>query len=257
MHSLNPAKIELIMCDADGNLFPSEEPAFEASAQIVNHLMGNLGASRRFSASELRLATTGQNFRRTAQQLSAAAGRPLSEEDLEPWVKREVDEVTAHLARVLQPDAAVQQALGTLSRRFGLAAVTSSALKRLNACLEACGLGAFFPPDRRFSAEDSLPVAQSKPRPDIYLHALACTTIPAERALAIEDAVAGVTSARAAGVRAIGNVGFVGLAERPMRERELRAAGAEAVFHSWDEIVAFVTGGERLDGQPATAGAGA
>jgi beta-phosphoglucomutase-like phosphatase (HAD superfamily) len=101
-------------------------------------------------------------------------------------------------------------------------------------------------------------VAQSKPRPDIYLHALACTTIPAERTLAIEDSVAGVSSARAAGVRTIGNVGFVASAERPTRQRELRAAGAETICHSWDEIVAFImAGGKPLDGHAATAGAGA
>jgi drug/metabolite transporter (DMT)-like permease len=50
------------------------------------------------------------------------------------------------------------------------------------------------------------------------------------QALAIEDAVAGVRSAVAAGFPTVGNVQFVAPAERPARIVALREAGAAAVF---------------------------
>ena len=49
----------VLLCDADGNLFPSEEPVFVASAEVTNRFMASLGLSRRFDPEELRLATTG------------------------------------------------------------------------------------------------------------------------------------------------------------------------------------------------------
>jgi hypothetical protein len=52
--------------DADGNLFPSEEPAFEASTEVTNALLASYGISIEFDPEELRLATTGKNFRTTS-----------------------------------------------------------------------------------------------------------------------------------------------------------------------------------------------
>ena len=64
--------VRVVLCDADGNLFPSEEPAFEASAEVTNRYLAALGSDRRFTAEELRLATTGRNFRTTAADLATA-----------------------------------------------------------------------------------------------------------------------------------------------------------------------------------------
>ena len=36
------ARLEVLLCDADGNLFPSEEPAFVASADVTNRLLADL-----------------------------------------------------------------------------------------------------------------------------------------------------------------------------------------------------------------------
>jgi len=44
--------IEALLCDADGCLFPSEEPAFEASAIVTNEFLAEVGATRRFTAEE-------------------------------------------------------------------------------------------------------------------------------------------------------------------------------------------------------------
>ena len=47
------ARLEALLCDADGNLFPSEEPAFEASVQVTNAFLASLGSDRRYTADDL------------------------------------------------------------------------------------------------------------------------------------------------------------------------------------------------------------
>src|SRR3954447_24064760 len=114
---------DVLLCDADGCLFASEEPAFAASAGVTNRLLAELGSRRRFEAEELRLATTGKNFRSTARWLAAQEGLPLDDIRLEHWVEVEKREVTAHLASVLRPDPAVSAALTALSSSHRLAVV--------------------------------------------------------------------------------------------------------------------------------------
>ena len=240
MSAFEPAAVEILLCDADGNLFPSEEPAFVASAEVTNNLMEALGVGRRYEPQELRLATTGMNFRRTAAALADAHGVALGTAELERWVAEEKRRVTAHLGRVLRPDPEVTEPLRALAGRLGLAAVSSSASARLDACFEATGLAALIPPGRRFSAEDSLPVPASKPDPAIYALAGERLGVAGRRALAVEDAVPGVQSAAGAGFPVAGNVMFVPPGEREQRRRELLDAGAVTVVESWRELEALL-----------------
>ena len=93
--------------------------------------------------------------------------------------------------------------------RLRLALVSSSALSRLDACLGATALDELFPPSMRFSAEDSLPRPASKPDPAVYRLAGERLRVSGARALAVEDATAGVCSAVAAGFPVVGNTAFV------------------------------------------------
>ena len=241
--------IEVLLCDADGNLFPSEEPAFAASAVVTNRLLGELGVAERFTADELRRAALGRTFRAMATDLARAHGATLDPVSLERWVETERREVVAHLGRVLAPDPAVLAAVDRLAQRMRLAVVSSSAISRLAACFTATGLDGPFPVEARFSAEDSLPVPASKPDPAVYVHAGAALGVTGETAVAVEDAPAGVRSAAGAGFPVVGNLAFVPGAERAEREAELRAAGATAVVASWDELVGLldpVAAGEAL-----------
>jgi beta-phosphoglucomutase-like phosphatase (HAD superfamily) len=103
-----------------------------------------------------------------------------------------------------------------------------------------------------FSAEDSLPVPTSKPDPAVYLHAGQVLGVEAHQGLAIEDSVAGVTSAVAAGYATVGNVMFVLPDERDGRRAELIDAGAVAITDSWRALAdvllssAVAVGGTRL-----------
>lgn len=227
-------RLEVLLLDADGNLFPSEEPAFVASAAVTNRFLASLGVDRSFAPDELRLATTGMNFRTTALRLAEEHGH--ADVDVEPWVEEERRAVTDHLARTLLPDRATLTALTALSAYLPLAAVSSSALARLAGCFTATELDQLIPPDRRFSAEDSLPTPTSKPDPAVYLHACQQMGVDPERALAVEDSVPGALSAINAGCPTIGNVGYVGPSERTQRTSDLLDAGVLAVVGSWSEL---------------------
>jgi beta-phosphoglucomutase-like phosphatase (HAD superfamily) len=232
---------DVLLCDADGNLFPSEEPAFAASAEVTNRMLAELGSERSYDPAGLRAEAVGRNFRSTALELAARHGLTLPAATLERYVEEERRTVTAYLARVLRPDPAVQESLSALTRRYRLAAVSSSATARLDVCFRAAGLDEFFPAHVRFSAEDSLPVPTSKPDPAIYRHAGEVMGVSGEQALAIEDAKSGVLSAVAAGFPTIGNMVFVPLDERASRRQALADAGALLTVESWAELVDVVS----------------
>lgn len=232
-------QLQALLCDADGNLFPSEEPAFAASARVTNQLLSSLGVQKVYSADELRRSTTGLPFRRTAAALAAAHGVPTVD-DLEQWVEREKEVVTAHLGATLRPDREVLEPLRAFAPHLDLAVVSSSATSRVLQCLAATGLDALIPAERVFSAEDSLPAPRGKPDPAVYEFACTRLGIAPEEGLAVEDSVPGVRSAVAAGCPTIGNVQFVPLAERPQRIAELLDAGVLAVVSSWRELAGLL-----------------
>ncbi|MBE2319438.1 HAD family phosphatase [Solirubrobacter sp. CPCC 204708] len=234
--TLSPNAVEVLLCDADGNLFRSEEPAFEASASVTNRLLAELGIDRRYEPDELRREAMGRNFRATAVWLAARHGAAIEPQRLDGFVAQERLEVIEHLSRVLTPDLSVQRPLRRLRDRYQLAVVSSSALSRLAACFTAAGLDDLFPPHARISAEDSLEIPTSKPDPAVYAFAAHQCSVPTERALAVEDAVAGVQSAVAAGIPVVGNLHFVEEHERAERTTALLEAGAAEVVESWDAL---------------------
>jgi beta-phosphoglucomutase-like phosphatase (HAD superfamily) len=239
--SFDPKAVEVLLCDADGTLFPSEELAFAASAEVTNRLLREVGAPTRYAPDELRREAVGRSFRSMVLELAARNGVQLSEAVLERYVATEKRDVTAHLGRVLRPDPRVLGCVSQLGRWFRLAVVSSSASSRLNACFRATGLAELFPSAVRFSAEDSLPAPASKPDPAVYRFAAQQLGVNGARGLAVEDAPAGVVSAVAAGFPVVGNLAFVPEPERAARARALREAGAAAVVDSWAKLCELLT----------------
>jgi HAD superfamily hydrolase (TIGR01509 family) len=241
---LDLTSVTTLLCDADGTLFASEEPAFDASVTVTNRCLERFGATERFTAEQLRLAANGKSFRASITDLARTHGVPVQSAafaaDLDGWVAEENEVVTRHLAGVLAPDAGVSTPLRELQRDFGLALVTSSALTRIDACLKATDLAALFPQSRRFSAQDSLPVPTSKPDPAVYQLTLRQLGLDPSSALAVEDAVAGAQSAVAAGLYTVGMLCFVPPAERAQRVLDLQRVGVGALVDSWDELAALL-----------------
>jgi HAD superfamily hydrolase (TIGR01509 family) len=255
-----PSDVRVLLLDADGNLFPSEEPAFVASADVTNRFLASLGVPARYTAQHLLATTTGKNFRTTAVDLAVAHGvavdpavraggdgggnaPSLTAAVLEDWVAEEKVVVSDYLGRVLRPDPAVLNPLRRLAARYPVAAVSSSALARLDKCFRAAGLAELIPAGRRFSAEDSLRQPTSKPDPAVYRYAAERLGVLPEHALAVEDSVPGAQSAVAAGITTVGNVVFVPPAERPARRAALAEAGVSAVIESWEELAAALLDG--------------
>ena len=238
--TLSPPHIEALLCDADGNLFPSEEPAFEASSEVLNELLAELGIDLVLDGEELRRRASGRNFRSIAAELAESHGVDTERLDLERWVAEEKARVTSHLGAVLEPDPRVLDPLRALASEYELVVVSSSALSRLDACFRATALDELFPPEKRYSAEDSLAKPMSKPDPSIYRFATEEMGVAPAATLAIEDAAPGVQSAVGAGCPVVGNILFVPADEREARAEELRAHGAPAIVESWEELRALL-----------------
>ncbi|MGK5679779.1 HAD family hydrolase [Actinoplanes sp. URMC 104] len=237
--ALRGADVRVLLLDADGNLFPSEEPAFVASAGVTNRFLASLGVTATYTPDYLLATTTGRNFRTTAIDLARANGvsaATLTPEHLDGWVAQEKQVVSDYLGSVLRPDPAVLDPLRRLAGHYRLAAVSSSALSRLDACFRATGLAELIPPASRFSAEDSLARPTSKPDPAVYLFAAERLGVAPESALAIEDSLPGAQSAVAAGIPTVGNLMFVAPGDRDSRRAAFTEAGVRRVIDSWGEL---------------------
>jgi beta-phosphoglucomutase-like phosphatase (HAD superfamily) len=246
-NSLNGADLRVLLLDADGNLFPSEEPAFVASADVTNRFLASLGVSASYTAGHLLATTTGKNFRTTAVDLARAHGVTVDGEGaaltpamLDDWVAEEKKVVSEYLGQVLRPDPDVLGPLRRLAGRYEFAAVSSSALSRLDECFRATGLAGLLPPERRYSAEDSLPRPTSKPDPAIYRYAAEQLGVSPDQALAVEDSLPGAQSAVAAGIATVGNLTFVPPEDRDARRTVLLEAGAATVIESWEELATML-----------------
>lgn len=117
-----------------------------------------------------------------------------------------------------------------LAARYALAVASGSLRTAIAGVLELRGLHRYF--RHAISVQD---VAHGKPAPDLFLRAAAMLGVPPAAAVVIEDSFAGVTGARAAGMRVIG-ITNTSTAER-LRD-------ADAVVSNYDEVRKLLLGGE-------------
>jgi beta-phosphoglucomutase len=135
------------------------------------------------------------------------------------------DEMLRLLAEDMQPLPGAVDFLESLSRlgiRIGLA--TSAGTRRAHGTLKELGLSHYF---AAIVTGDE--VAMGKPDPAIYLLVAERLNETPENLVAVEDAVSGVKSARAAGMRCVG----IASAERAA---PLRAAGADPVVPDFQSL---------------------
>jgi beta-phosphoglucomutase-like phosphatase (HAD superfamily) len=112
-------------------------------------------------------------------------------------------------------------------------------MSRVTASVRRAGLQQIFG-ERIFSAEQ---VARPKPYPDVYLFAAQTLGVEPSRCIVVEDSVAGLNAARAAGMKTIA---FVGASHIPDGYADaLRKMGMTRIMKHMDELPALIEAGLR------------
>ena len=181
----------------------------------------------------------GQNFRGVVKGMEKKYDFTLSDEQREGYVKQEENRVIATLEKKAQPCVGCNEELDKLakSKKYGMAVVSSSALRRVQASIKKVDQEKYFPPDHVFSAATSLPVPTTKPDPAIYLHACKEIGVKPEECVAVEDSKSGTLSAVRAGIPTIA---YVGSYHNPEKAKDvadmLVQNGAKVVMNHWSEF---------------------
>ena len=111
---------------------------------------------------------------------------------------------------------------------------SSSHVERIRLSLGLTGLDRYFG-DAIFSTHQ---VARGKPAPDVFLHAARAMEVEPARSLVIEDSLAGVQGAVAAGMRVIGFLGGQHIGRG--HGAALREAGASLVTPHWSSVAKWL-----------------
>ena len=203
---------DLLVFDCDGVLVDSETVACRVDAELFAEIGIEIGVE------EIRERFVGGSSGQMCETLAREHGVAIGE----AFRRRLLDTVLARFETELTAIPGVADALERLP--FPRCVASSSEPHRIRRSLELTGLLAQFDP-HLFSAKM---VARGKPAPDVFLLAAARMGAAPARCLAIEDSVAGVTAARAAGMSVLGFAG--GWHCGPGLPPRLLAAGAARVF---------------------------
>jgi FGGY-family pentulose kinase/HAD superfamily hydrolase (TIGR01509 family) len=226
---------ELVIFDCDGVLIDSEVIALGVTRRRLSE------AGLRLTDEETRERFLGLRLDSVMRRIETELGAPLPEEFAGDLSR----EILSAFARELKGVEGVRQAVGELRARVCVA--SSSAPERLRFALRVTGYEALFAPNIFSAAE----VAEGKPSPDLFLHAARAMGAAPKDCLVIEDSVAGVAAARAAGMTVFG---FVGASHfSPLDEgADLTAVGAELIFDDMARLPDLVAArAARADAQGA------
>ena len=193
----------------------------------------------RYTGEQLIKDFVGQNFRGMMVSLQKKYDFEIDAEKLEEYVTKEEDKVIAKLNAKAKPCIGASEELEKIfaAQKYGMAVVSSSALRRVLASIRKVGQDKFFDEDKVFSAASSLPKPTSKPDPAIYLHALEKVGKTAAETVAIEDSKSGALSAIRAGIPVIAYVGsYNGEDTQNAMAKALTDLGAKTVMYNWSEF---------------------
>jgi HAD superfamily hydrolase (TIGR01509 family) len=221
---------DLVIFDCDGVLIDSEVIACRVRADYLTEI----GFTT--SIAEINERYIGISMAAMLADLEARHGRKLPA-GLPEALRRHV---MAAFEKELRPMPGVVDMLDQLACRMCVA--SSGMPERVARSLSLVGLLARFTPNI-FSAEE---VAHGKPAPDLFLHAAERMGVGPTRCLVIEDSIAGVTAARAAGMTVFGFVG--GGHCGPHHAGHLRTAGADAVLGDMAQLANAITLGVTVAG---------
>ena len=181
----------MVIFDCDGVLVDSEVIALG----VMRRRLGEAGL--RLTDQETRERFLGRRLDSSLRGIETELGRAIAR-DFRDDLSREI---LSAFARELKGVEGVRQAVGGLRARVCVA--SSSGPERLRLALRVAGYETLFAPNIFSAAE----VAEGKPSPDLFLFAARAMGVEPKDCLVIEDSVAGVAAARAAGMTVFGFVG--------------------------------------------------
>ncbi|QPO12884.1 HAD family phosphatase [Thalassospira sp. A40-3] len=208
----------VVLFDCDGVLVNSEPISLATLVDVLDHFNAPLSlrdVSDRF---------TGRSSSAPIEYIKTQTGRDVSAEFKPYYYKMLFDRYDRDLTKI----DGIETVLTVLQARdIAFCISSSSSVERLEKTMQVTGLGPWF--DGRVYSADF--VENGKPAPDLFLHAANAMGYAPGDAIVIEDSVAGVTAARAAGMKCIGFVGGGHYADDPQTaSQRLYDAGADIVI---------------------------
>jgi HAD superfamily hydrolase (TIGR01509 family) len=213
---------DLIIFDCDGVLIDSELIACRASAACL----AEIGIP--ITVEEIVERYVGISATAMFADLAARSGTPLPEGFAET--------VRLHLMSCFDSELAAMPGVDSFISAIDcpVCVASSSGPERLRYTLSLAGLLSRFDPNI-FSATQ---VARGKPAPDLFLFAAEQMGVEPRSCLVIEDSVAGVRAAVAAGMQVIGFTG--GSHCRSGHSERLRHAGAAGVVRDFEALLSLI-----------------
>jgi len=213
----------VVIFDCDGVLVDSEVIALGVMRRRL------MQAGLRLTDQETRERFLGRRLDSSLRAIETEFGAPLPKTFREDFSR----EILLAFAHELKGVEGVRQAVEGLRARVCVA--SSSGPERIRLSLRLAGYETLFAPNIFSAAE----VAEGKPSPDLFLHAARGMGVEPKDCLVIEDSVAGVLAARAAGMIVFG---FVGASHfSPLDDgAHLTAAGAELLFDDMTRLPRLV-----------------
>ena len=207
----------LLIFDCDGVLVDSEQLRCRVDAEMLTE------CGVPYSAEDVARDFTGVSLKDQIARIEAERGIRLPDD----FADRLNRALFARFETDLRPIPGVLDAI--LSLPFPRCVASSSIPARIALSLRVTGLADLF--DAVFSSTE---VARGKPAPDLFLHAATRMDADPDDCIVIEDSVAGVQAARAAGMRVIGFTG--GAHCGPDHGAALQAAGATAIIARMEQL---------------------
>lgn len=214
----------LVIFDCDGVLVDSEPIASRVLAELLTE------SGFPFTMEQSIESFTGLSLATVLARIEVLWGRPLPEDFHARLLERDEAAFLAELQPVEGVAAAVQ------SLTLPVCVASSGTPQKIRTNLATTGLLPFFDP-HLFSAAM---VARGKPAPDLFLHAARSMGAAPEDCIVVEDSVAGIQAARAAGMAAIGFAG--GGHAGPAYGDMLWEAGAETVIERMADLPPLLQG---------------
>ncbi len=216
---------KLVIFDCDGVLVDSEPISVQVLCRVIAEAGGRVDEATAYER------FLGRSMSSTREILLSDFGIDITEMHLE-FMRAELNR---RFEAELRPIPGIHQALSSL--HCARCVASSSKPQRIRTSLRVTGLLALLEP-HLYSATM---VKRGKPAPDLFIHAAAQMGVDPTDCLVIEDSPAGVTAARAAGMRVFAFTGGSHAIPGSLKQA-LAPLGADIIFDDMLQLPSLISG---------------